>query len=1203
MDKTDTRQRLDRITDPGLFEELATAVLRELDPRCRLLAHVGTNPEGRTVPSPLDGITYLSDEGVRRMVAVHHTIQKKLRPKWLTQPDGDLPKTIAVSHSKMNRIPELRATLILTTNREPREELVHDVEAAAYQAGIDVDICSGSVIAHFLDNEPKGQWLRQNYLGVSQTTLSEDLLRELSVRSIEEGLPDAESWVPRVVDEQLAIPSLHPVSFIVGESGMGKTVACLKCLQDHVAAGGFGLFVSAEVLGESHSVADAIDATLRRLHPPLAVGEGRGALSLASESSPLLVVVEDVNRSASPTRLLQKLASWGKTTVAGQEPIRWRVLCPVWPRRTATVSDQSRETVDKSTIWVGPFSDEEGIAAVQQRRSEPLPLLEAKAIASSLGYDPLLIALHASGDSNPEPTAVIKDFLQRRLEGLAAVEGGYTAGEYWLALRSLSLALLERKQSEPSFTDVVGWVGEHSSTVHMLREIVKAEEVARLGRRLEKERIIFRHDRVRDYLLADAVAHALRRRELSQSVTSDPYFAGVIGIALAGGEATKAGIDEVARVNPLALFSAMRHFRQPRTEAQQHIIDAASAWVDSKAPEAPGNDSLRQAVLWVLAECEGTHVGSLVERVDSTGANWLGLRARFRNGNVSAGIGLCAQNEPGLGRVGHVELIEHVLGKFRTLLLRAMDSALRRRNLTLTGRKGALRLAGYASSRFLSEALQESWRIDAARQELLSDYLWACSQCCGEHPAKLLDPIFDAWAALPEEDDGGHGSPRTSFGAYHVRWAFRDWVPNDAIGYFLRRAAEPVLRWPLLIMLNGIDHPDVVEFVVTELARQDEEGKDTTFGITAVAEWSGRPRVGGKLMQAASRERLLELWSREASSRHLRRRALKFWCATVAPQDLAVLKAVETSSEIGDVALFERLRRGDETAIPDLVPKLHGDNARYWWQAGRYLWSDELTECLNQALGRIADEGPGSESDLRRHLWILPELLMELPPATGERLIQKHWAGLCHSADCVQAALYFTSSGLRNKVRQVVERCEDPESLFRRLGHGFGIHVEGRRGITRLAQMDALLPYIDHLSDFDVLSLWEACNENRWFDWRRQHLDSHAKRAGGRFVDAASTLKELDDVLGRSELLPWMDRWGEAVLKTGVTLDEMMELVEDWLGCHEEVKALEMGVDLVTQFGRRRHLAVLRSHESARSERGQAILDNASFALRLRSLE
>ena len=578
MGNNDTRRRLEQVTDAGLFERLATAVLREMDPRFRRLAHPGVNAEGRTVSSPLDGITYISDHDPPRMVAVHHTTCRRagLRRKWLEESNGDLPKTLRVFRRRKDRIAELGATLILTTNREPPETLVHDIHAAGHAGGIDVELYTGSAIAHFLDVDPNGQWLRREYLGTAQTQPSHELLRELSLKSIEAESPDTESWVPRSLDVQLGVQSLAPVSFIVGESGMGKTVACLKCLQDHVAGGGFGLFVSAEVLGESHSVADAIDATLRKLHPSLAVGEGRGALSLASESSPLLVVVEDVNRSASPTRLLEKLASWGKTTVAGQEPIRWRVLCPVWPRRTASVRDQSRETVDKSTIWVGPFSDEEGIAAVQRRRSEPLPLLEAKTIASSLGYDPLLIALHASGDSNPEPTAVIKDFLQRRLEGLAAVEGGYTAGEYWLALRSLSLALLERKQLEPSFTDVVEWIGEQSSTVRMLREIVKAGEVARLGRRLEKQRIIFRHDRVRNYLLADAVAHALRRGELSQSVTSDPYFAGVIGIALAGGEATKAGIDEVARINPLALFSAMRHFRQPRTEAQQHIIDAAS---------------------------------------------------------------------------------------------------------------------------------------------------------------------------------------------------------------------------------------------------------------------------------------------------------------------------------------------------------------------------------------------------------------------------------------------------------------------------------------------------------------------------------------------------------------------------------------------------------------------------------------------------
>ena len=54
MDTSDTRRRLDQISDAGLFERLAAAVLRDVDPLCRRHAHVGVNAEGRTVPSPLD---------------------------------------------------------------------------------------------------------------------------------------------------------------------------------------------------------------------------------------------------------------------------------------------------------------------------------------------------------------------------------------------------------------------------------------------------------------------------------------------------------------------------------------------------------------------------------------------------------------------------------------------------------------------------------------------------------------------------------------------------------------------------------------------------------------------------------------------------------------------------------------------------------------------------------------------------------------------------------------------------------------------------------------------------------------------------------------------------------------------------------------------------------------------------------------------
>ncbi|WP_425154674.1 hypothetical protein [Candidatus Palauibacter sp.] len=105
-----------------------------------------------------------------------------------------------------------------------------------------------------------------------------------------------------------------------------------------------------------------------------------------------------------------------------------------------------RQSVSRSSVWLSSFSEEEGIAAVQRRRAEPLPVLDAKAIATALGYDPLLIALHSDSDSTPEPTSVVRLFVERSLERLAASEGSHTAGEYRLALMSLSLEMLKRKQ-------------------------------------------------------------------------------------------------------------------------------------------------------------------------------------------------------------------------------------------------------------------------------------------------------------------------------------------------------------------------------------------------------------------------------------------------------------------------------------------------------------------------------------------------------------------------------------------------------------------------------------------------------------------------------------------------------------------------------------------------------------------------------------
>src|SRR5258707_15400339 len=88
MDSGDTIRHLASITDEGVFERLATAILRKVDPIYTLVSHPGINAEGKTVKSPVDGIAFVPGAVPPHMIVIHHTITatKDLDGKWLHDP-------------------------------------------------------------------------------------------------------------------------------------------------------------------------------------------------------------------------------------------------------------------------------------------------------------------------------------------------------------------------------------------------------------------------------------------------------------------------------------------------------------------------------------------------------------------------------------------------------------------------------------------------------------------------------------------------------------------------------------------------------------------------------------------------------------------------------------------------------------------------------------------------------------------------------------------------------------------------------------------------------------------------------------------------------------------------------------------------------------------------------------------------------------
>jgi hypothetical protein len=1081
MNTGETVRKLSKMTDDAAFERLSMAVLREAKPEYAALLHTGINADSKTVKAPVDGITFVAGAQPPHMIAAHHTTcaRADLKKKWLhdpatvktrkggkpTAPAGDVIKTAELVAVERKRTPSLQATLILTTNREPAEDVARDTRAAAAEHGIEVDIWSVTRLAHFLDSTDQGQWLRGEHLGIEQERLSRDLLAKLSRQSLAvHALPDKpDAWVSRTLDHAIAGSSDRGTVFVIAESGLGKSVACYKRLAQHVDAGGYGLVMPHDVIASAQTLDQAVDSTLRQLHPKLAPEAGLAAQKFCSDDHSLLLVVEDINKSGQASILADKLAKWsGPKSGEVLTTQSWRLLCPLWPQVVALLGDEARKRVQALAIIGGSLSSSEGREAVQRRsrlRGKALSDLDADAISDALAHDPLLIALHEPSKV-PQPALVIDEYIDSSVTRLAATRGEYTPTDYRTALRTIASAMLLRRQLNPLWSSIMKWLGDRSDTT-MLRHLTHQGDVLLLSGGPSDARLAFRHDRVRDAILSDAVAEMIRGDALEDDLVAEPYFAEIISAAMVKDGIPKSFVDRIHKANPLVLFHALRIFRKPTNELHNAVLASIDAWLADPINHTLKYSSLRWDALAALSETESSKAVQIVQKFHER--SWTTSQALFRNGDMSGGLQLCLYSEPGTGDPWRDRQIEHAKMRFGANLRNAVDKLLRKTDIEAAARTGALRLAGYLADPQLAEGVEASWNADSERTDHLQDYLWAAAQCCGNNPERFLGPICDAWAKLSDKSQNESSpSPRDHLAANHVRWAFHKDVPVSAVPYFTRRGQSEDLRWPITIMLQGLDHPDAVEFVVRELADIERrlEGKNAFSPFTNMApdEWRRRQEDKGRPMSRESRERLLAFWQNESTEKHLREQSFRLWVASVMEGDLEIIRAVDSSDLLADKSLWERLKRKDRTAIDELLLKLQGKRRAGWWLLANFVWSEQLYVALGQELTRRRTSVASGWNASYETDYAIFELVMALPLEDAEPLLVKHWDHLQFSSLFVQTALFLTSPRLQAMARAAIEDSPEPAKMFEHITSHYGIRTHGRAGVTAPQQVEGCRP-------------------------------------------------------------------------------------------------------------------------------------------------
>jgi hypothetical protein len=325
--------RIEKLSDPSAFESLAIAAVRHLVPELRLIAHHGINVEGKPIPGDHDARVQYTDRANRvwhGLVEVTSFSLKDLPKKWLRQEGlrlnetdgeaGDLVKCARTAAAIRRTSPRDGVQIVLVTNREPNATFLNRAYAYARRRKLSLKVITRSTLANFLDNDKDGQYIRQRYLGVQQSRLSADLLDDLSLASINQYstfIRDApmRPWVERAFESELELALKRArVVFIAGDSGQGKSTACLRLMRRLHAKRQPALWIPPSSMNTpARSGWDAIIChQLRELHPKLDERAGESAFMLANSVAPLVLVIDDINQISSR----QELLNWIVQTVA-----------------------------------------------------------------------------------------------------------------------------------------------------------------------------------------------------------------------------------------------------------------------------------------------------------------------------------------------------------------------------------------------------------------------------------------------------------------------------------------------------------------------------------------------------------------------------------------------------------------------------------------------------------------------------------------------------------------------------------------------------------------------------------------------------------------------------------------------------------------------------------------------------------------------
>ncbi|MDB2243024.1 hypothetical protein PM020_17190 [Halorubrum ezzemoulense] len=828
---------------------------------------------------------------------------------------------------------------------------------------------------------------------------------------------------------------------------------------------------------------------------------------------------------------------------------------------------------------------------------------KAQTLAEKVGRDPHLIGLlgqlmygRDTIDDLPDTSKeVLKQYSEDAYETAAkASNKSLIVPDFEKAVEELSLGVLEKRNLVPTWREVCELSWSISDYLDGVRNLSSQGQLFSILKQRNERRLSFRHDRIRDFLLAESSLNKIKRSNVIPDYLTDPYYYSIVGTGIAYFRPSKAVLSELRDNNPVALLESLRRLGGDAPNYEQKVGTEFRQWLDNQGEYSDIPDSVLAEIANILYQTESEEVLKIAELLPPLPRF---LLARFRNGDLEAGIQYCTGGMGGNPNINHPQrdsVFADAIQRYGDGYTSALSEFLPEADAKQA--QGALRLAGYLGRSELGSGLRSCWENHGDNLELLPAFLWATFRCCIPEHRSLVDQVVKKWESLPsgssyndESIDVGSGNVYTEIKHSLVRN-----VSESQIQYLIDAADDFTgVGHYITSLLSQLPDPDGLELVVKKRGKNIRETDGSSIWATNLLDNWDPNHHRGQTLPSESKKRMEKVWRDDEKIDEVRTSAFTLWSQNAQEKDLDALRHASKNDLFEYNAFRRRLQLGDSTAITSIPQKYIGH--------GRLLkpvsnaWGPEAFELVDRLLNE------NSPDDRENLFYNLGKLLFRVPRNDAESLLNDHWEKVKTHPNFFQAALYTATPTTEELAGATYDDSDDPEGLLEHVRMNFGFNTYGRSQLITERHLYALERYLSDIREIDVMYIVEKANNLGMKDWAENHAQSHLSdsRRQKHFPTDSDLLNEFREILDNDDktIRGWMIRFEDR----SVSKSQVFKVLEEWLQSDPTVEAYRISAELIKNWGTREELKIL-DDVRIEEKRIQPLYKNAEFGVKIRTL-